>query len=253
MSIETYGTGKRLMAAARILGEKFPNANLILLPVPTSRDKKYVTGTDILLEDTLSCASEKSLVVGYELPDWYSELASACGARVLDLLCDGEYLYDNAYVTALGALGYILTTDTRTPEDLSFGVIGYGRIGSSLVRILLFLGARVKVYTSRMLTRLELGECGVNSCASAEVCVGEKDFAGVDILINTAPKNMADCFEEGRLPRGMRVLELASGENFKGVSGVEFLPALPEKMYPESSGKTYAEAVMRFLKSKSGI
>ena len=152
-------------------------------------------------------------------------------------------------MTAVGAVGYILTTDSRVPSDLSFGIVGYGRIGSSLVRMLLFLGARVKVFTSRILTRLELGMCGVGSGLNCDTAVGGVDFSGIDILINTAPKNMAEHFGDGKIPPEMRVLALASGDNFSGVSGVEFLPSLPERMYPESAGKTYFDAVMRFLNS----
>ena len=80
---------------------------------------------------------------------------------------------------------------------------------------------------------------------------GIYDFSGIDILINTAPKDMSASFEGGRIPEGARVIELASGKNFKGVEGVENLPALPERMFPESAGRTYFDAASRFLKSKS--
>lgn len=249
MSIETYGTGKRLRCAARLLSKLSFGERLILLPVPTTRDKKYITDTDIPIEDTLSGVGRDSVIVGYGLPDGYSRLAAKCDARVLDLSCDEKYLYDNARITACGALGYILTTDSRAPEDLSFGIVGYGRIGASLARMLLFLGGRVRVYTSRTLTRLELGECGMETSPSSDIYTGKADFHGIDILINTAPKDMSVCFADGKIPAGVRVIELASGKNFEGVSGVEPLAALPEKMYPESAGKTYFDAVARFLKS----
>ena len=249
MSIETYGTGARLRIAARLLGEVATDKRLILLPVPSTRDKKYIKDTDILLEDTLSGAGADTVAVGYGLPNSYAALAAAAGAKLLDLSRDEEYLLKNASITAYGALGYILTTDARAPEDLRFGIVGYGRIGSELSRLLLFLGARVRVYTSRTLTRLELGECGMETAPSSDIYAGKADFSGIDILINTAPKDMSVCFDDGGLPRGMRLLELASGENFAGVSGVERLPALPERMYPESAGKTYFDAVVRFLKT----
>jgi hypothetical protein len=194
-------------------------------------------------------ADSDSLIVGYGIPEPEALLARERGAMLLDLSRDEEFLCDNARVTAVGAVGYILTTEARAPADLCFGIVGYGRIGSSLLRLLLFLGARVKVFTSRNLTRLLLGECGVKSESYCDTVVGGMDISGIDILINTAPKDMSEHFKDGRLPLGMRVLELASGENFSGVSGVEFLPSLPERMYPESAGRAYFDAVMRFLNS----
>ncbi|MBE6645903.1 MAG: hypothetical protein E7612_11140 [Ruminococcaceae bacterium] len=251
MSIETYGTGMRLRAAAGLAGKKMPNAKLILLPVPTTRDNKYVSGTDILLEDTLANAEDGFTVVGYGMPDWFIARLREKGAQAHELTRDEEFMRDNAYVTAVGTIGYILATENRVPSDISFGVVGYGRIGSSLVRLLLFLGARVKVFTSRMLTRIDLGECGVNS-SLADISVNGYDFEGVDILINTAPKDMSGKFPGGKLPEGLRVLELASGDNFNGVDGVEKLSALPEKMYPESAGRAYFESVRRFLEKGDG-
>ncbi len=249
MSIETYGTGARLRIAARLLEGVTTDKRLILLPVPSTRDKKHIKDTDILLDDTLSGAGADTLAVGYGLPDRYTAALEAAGAKLLDLAHDEEYLCDNAKITAYGALGYILTTTPRAPEDLRFGIVGYGRIGSELSRMLLFLGAHVRVYTSRTLTRLELGECGMESAPSSDIYAGKADFSGLDILINTAPKDMRGCFEESGLPDGMRLLELASGENFADVAGVERLPALPERMYPESAGRAYFDAVVRFLKT----
>ena len=59
-------------------------------------------------------------------------------------------------------------------------------------------------------------------------------------------------FRSGALPLGVRVIELASGENFKGVSGVERLPAIPERMYPESAAGAYADAVKRRIRHAEG-
>jgi hypothetical protein len=246
MSIETYGTGGRLRAAER-LAPRLGASHLVLLPVPTSKDKKHVTNTDILLSDTLCNVEEGSCVVGYGLPDWYKKVLDSSGAHALDLLEDEEFLAENAEITAIGALGYILTTEKRIPHDTRFGVVGYGRIGSRIVRMLLFHGARVKVYTSKALTCFELGMCGIDCVSVSEWNGSVYDFSDIDVLINTAPNDMKQSFPGGKIPSGMRVLELASGENFSGVIGVEKLPALPDRMYPESAGLSYYNAIKRFI------
>jgi hypothetical protein len=181
------------------------------------------------------------------MPDSYVNDARGRGALTLELSRDEDFLMENAYITAVGALGYILTSEGRIPRDLVFGVVGYGRIGSQILRMLLFLGARAVVYTSRSLTHFELGECGVRSVCISGIVDGKYDFSGVDILINTAPKDMSKSFPDGRVTKGMRVIELASGDNFHGVEGVEPLPSLPGKMYPVSAGCAYAAATLKFL------
>ena len=246
MNIETYGTGERIRTAAR-LSATLPIEHLVILPVPTTKDKITVAGTDIPLSDTLANVGRGSLVFGYGLFREYKESVEALGGACVDLSLDEAFLSENAYVTAIGAISYILKSEKRIPRDLSFGIVGYGRIGSRLVNMLLFFGARVRVYTGKMLTRLRLGECGIDS-----VCIGEGSFdlSGIDVLINTAPRDMRGAFCDGKIPDKMRVLELASGDNFSGVEGVEYLAALPEVMYPESAGRIYYEAIKEYIGEK---
>lgn len=243
MNLETYGTGERLIAAARFCAT-IPIKHLVLLPVPTTKDNIYVTKTDIPLADTLCNGMPGSVLVGYGLPEKYKNDAIHRGFSVIDLSCDEEYQRENAVLTAIGALGYILSSCRQAPSDVSFGIVGYGRIGSRLAEMLLFLGARVKIFTSKIGVARTLGECGVESECVARECT-DYDFSGIDILINTAPKDMSGAFKNAEIPQGMRVIELASGKNFEGIEGIEFLPSLPERMYPESAGAAYARAVER--------
>lgn len=243
MSIETYGTGERLRGAAR-LAEALGAAHLVLLPVPSSRDGIHVTNTDIPLADTLCNAEGGSVVVGYGLPDGYKNAAQERSAAVLDLSLDEEFLLLNSRITAKGALGYILTTSRKTPEDMAIGIVGYGRIGSSLAEQLLYLGAKLRIYTSKPLTRIKLGEQGIESADSG----GKLDLAGLDMLINTAPMNMRKAIGD-KIPDGLRVLELASGNNFAEGTSIEALPALPERMYPESAALAYVNAIKRFIEA----
>ena len=246
MCIETYGKGERLRCAAAMLSES-SHEHLVLLPVPSTKDNKNVFNTDIPLCDTLINVGSGSLVVGYSLPADYTEKITLRGGRTLDLGSDEKFLSDNAILTAVGSVGFILTTDRRAPSEIHFGIIGYGRIGAALVRMLLFFGARVRVYSSRPATRMELCGLGIECVDTEEIKSGSHGFSEIDILINTAPTNFAGAFTGGSLPLGLRVIELASGNNFEGVAGVERLPSLPERAYPDSAAKAYADAVERYL------
>ena len=242
MSIETYGTGERLRVAASLSVPFGIERRIILLPVPTTRDGVTVTATDIRLSEVISDVGENTYIFGYGIPSEISCAATGDGALVYDLSLDEEYLLENASLTALGAVGYILTTARRALSESSVGIIGYGRIGEALSRLLLFLGASVSVFTTRDSLRRSLGELGLGARGMSSPL----DLSGIDILINTAPRDLSSEFLHG-LPLGMRLIELASGENFKGVEGVERLPGLPERYFPESAGRTYASAVKRAL------
>ena len=250
MKIENYGTGARCELVMRGLMDmesrgELPSSvsRIILLPIPSSRDKVHVTGTDRLLSEVLSDTGRGDLLIGYGIPLSDVHDVESRGGMVYDAMLDEDFQQENARISALGALGYILTEMKRTPEDMHIGIVGYGRIGAELVRLLLFFGARVRVYTSREQTRRELGVCGIESSFMERGAHIIPDTDGLDLIVNTAPTDLAATFGPGELPDGVRLIELASGKNFEGVAGVEYLPSIPDRMYPISSGRIYFRAV----------
>ena len=245
MNIEKYGESKRCRIAKELFEKTIEQLHLVFLPIPTSRDGKTINGSDASLEKILDSCDKKTLIVGYKIPIFIADEILKRGARYLDLNLDEKFVYENARISADGALGYILSSFDAAVSDMKIGIVGYGRIGKRLFSTLSFLGALPKVYTTSDSTALELSAMGVN----VDLTVGGvRDFTGLDLLINTAPTNLSPSFENGKIPHGMRVLELASGNNFKGVEGVEKLMAIPEIMYPTSGGKIYYEAILRYLK-----
>ena len=243
MKILTYGNDERVRECARLLeGARLPVPSLMLLPIPVTKDKKHINGTDLELSALKDEMESGMLVVGYGIP---REVRLGAASEFCDVACDESFLRENARLTALGALGYILSTCDCAPQDLSIGVIGYGRIGSELVRELLFLGASVTVYTSKNETRVALGRLGVKT-RSADYEKGSPELSDIDILINTAPARLIG---EGDLPdlSGVRLIELASGDNFPSGAAVERLPSLPARLYPKSAGRAYYNSVMRMV------
>ncbi len=251
MNIEIFGESERQRSAKKILSEERCGVESIkLLPIPTSKDGVYITGTEILLKDFSSGLKKGDFVIAYGLTESLRNEVLSKGALCYDAANDEDFLFENAYITALGTLGYILTTAKRIPSDMKFGIIGYGRIGSCLTRLLLFLGAGVKIFSSKKLTRIELGLYGIDTpdIEVSDFC--DKNVSGLDFLLNTAPTNLSYLFPEKRVPEGMRVIDLASGDSFPGVFGVEYLPSLPNRMYPVSAGEVYAKRALLWLRNK---
>ena len=254
MKIDNYGSSKRgewVAERLRLLDESgcAPKGleRIILLPIPTTRDGVHITGTDKLISDVLLDVECGDFVVGYGIPYEDIEIISAAGGRCFDASKDECFLSENARLTALGTVGYILTSFQKAPERMTFGVVGYGRIGSRLVEMLLYFGAGVRVYTTKNATRVALGECGIDtSLIRAEAC-GIDEPCDVDVLINTAPTPLYNTFRNGRIPDGITVIELASGNNFGSTEGITRLMSLPDRMYPESAAKAFYEAIMRAI------
>ena len=211
----------------------------ILLPIPSTRDNKTILNTKVCINELMPRINEQTFISSYGLDKDVSDAIRDTGAFLVDLALDEGFLLENAELTALAALGILLTTTRRSPREWRVGVVGYGRIGKRLVNLFLFLGASVRVFTSRDDTRLDLCEYGVASVMSS----ADADLNGLDLLINTAP---AAIFTPELIPKGLRIIDLASGENFGGLT-VERYPSIPARMFPESAGRVWGRALERYI------
>ena len=156
MTIENFSSGARCKETLRLLllaeeEGRIPDSvkRCILLPIPTSKDKIHLTGTDKLLSEVSRDAKQGDFIAGYGIDSVETERMKEKGAIVYDATLDEIFLAENAKQTALGTLGYILSTSDKIPSDLRIGIVGYGRIGSSLLRMLLFLGANAKIFSTK--------------------------------------------------------------------------------------------------------
>ena len=193
MIIHTYERTERGRACERYIKDAGARCREIyILPIPSTRDGIYLKDTDVPISDIVKASGEGVYIISYGIGDALKEEMRSRGAVVYDAALDEEFLEGNADLTALATLGVLLESEERVPRDLSFGVVGYGRIGKRLVRLLLFLESRVRVYTSSEKTRLELSEYGIDSVLSERGA----DLSGIDILINTAPAVIFDTGEE---------------------------------------------------------
>ena len=244
MEIRTFGGGERLAECKRLLCDLLATCpgRLILLPIPTSRDKKYITGSSTAIDEIMAFIDGDSIVVGYEIPSTLLSFCDKNGILTYDLATDEDFLMANAILTAHGTVGYLITNYNRDLSDMRVGVVGYGRIGESLTRLLLLFGAEVVVYTTRGAVAMELCENSVSALTP-----DRWDFSALDILINTAPARQID---ESRLPPDLDIIDLASGRIFEPSARLVKLPGIPEKMFPLTAGRLYAEAVKGRLEGR---
>ena len=241
MNLITYDNSERGKRCEELLRSAFLEADappdrdtVYLLPIPTVR-RGRINGSGTNAEEFFNSLGGCA-VVGYGL-EKYRAMLEIRNCRVIDVSEDEKFLFENAILTANAALGILLTTEKRAPSELSVGVCGYGRIGRAISAPLIYLGCRVKIFTGNERTLLELCECGVPAARSEEGA----DLTDLDVLINTAPARIFT-----KIPEALRVMELASGDNFpEGIA--EKYPSLPSRYYPESAGRIYAEAALRAI------
>ena len=205
----------------------------LLLPVPSfEADGSIKGGGD--LRQILSQLPKTVTVIGGNLNR--EELAEY---EVLDLLKDPWYLARNASITAHCTLELALAKLPITLEKCPVLVIGWGRIGKCLSKLLHGLGACVTVAARKESRRVMIDALGYKSCAIEEI-----HPENYRLIINTVPAMILPSASGTALK-----IDLAS---IPGIGGAEVLQArgLPGRLAPESSGALMAQVITQWIKEK---
>lgn len=161
--------------------------------------------------------------------------------RTIDFLKDPFYLAENAAITAECAL-QIAETKTNL-AGCPVLVLGWGRIGKCLGRLLQQRGAEVTIAARK---ETDLAMIRALGCSSLQIEAVDKDLTGFSVILNTVP---AMILPETVTAADTVLLELASSP---GMAGENIISArgLPGKMAPEKSGKLIAQTFIRLLQEE---
>ena len=155
------------------------------------------------------------------------------GYRTVDFLKDPYYLAENAAITASCAVTMLKAHKRHSLNDIRVLVIGWGRIGKCLGKLLQEKGAYVTIAARKdsdlaMIDALGYGAMDLNHLKP------DSQF-----IVNTIPAMVLP-----RVPANVYAIELASKPGMGG-ENVIVAKGLPGKMRPAESGRLIAETFMR--------
>lgn len=229
-----YASGFLRRAGLHVTTEPTNSITHLLLPVPSfSPDGKLPDGRS--LGELLSGLSNIPVIVGGNLNRQESE-----GLPTLDLLQIPAYLAQNANITAHCAIRLAMDQLQRTLDRCPVLVIGWGRIGKVLCKLLSGLGARVTVCARKPADRAMAQALGY--------CVTDIPAAQLDhykVVFNTVPAMLFP-----QTPPDVLKIDLASQP---GLGGTDVIHArgLPGKDAPESAGELIAQTLLDILRKET--
>lgn len=213
-----------------------PESNLLLLPVPSfEADGSIKGGGDI--KDLLTPGTT---VVGGNLQ--HPDLE---GYRCIDLLQDPVYLSENAAITAYCAIRLAMEHSDVILRGCPVMVVGWGRIGKCLVRLLRLLGANVSVAARKESDRALLCALGYPAIDLTDAGAA---LASQRILFNTVPAMVLPTVLTQQCRPDCLMIDLASKQGIEA-NKVLWARGLPNKYAPESSGNLIAQILKREFSS----
>ena len=235
------GSSRALIYAAAFLMEEgavfvpYPDHTVthLLLPVPSFESDGSIKGGGDL-QSILSQLPSNVTIIGGNL-----RRPELDAYEVLDLLEDPWYLARNASITAHCTLELALAKLPVTLEKCPVLIVGWGRIGKCLARLLHNLGACVTVAARKESRRVMIDALGYKSCSIEEI-----HTENYRLIINTVPAMILPSTSG----TGLKI-DLASTPGMGG-HGIVHARGLPGLLAPESSGALIANVINQWIKEK---
>ncbi len=257
------------VCACHSLWEAWSGSRVMILPLPVTRDGETVWCP--LAPDCAVSLRELARAVGYvagdharplifggRVPPAWREALEAAGGVVFDYFDREDVQVRNAYITAEGAVMTAMELMDITLQAAPVAVLGYGRIGQLLTRILLALGGKVTVFARRPESRAWALADGANAVDTVELADAVENYAAV---FNTVPAHLLNEKVVGNMDKKAVVIDLASSPggltpeaermaSARGWPRVVHALSLPGRYAPVTAGEVIADGIWDEIKKE---
>jgi len=230
--------------------EKHLNAKYIICPTPFSKDKEYITGTDIKCKDILDICRGKILFAG-AIPMGMKEELAKEGITYYDLMDYDDLAILNSIPTAEGAIKVAMEKTDITICNSNVLILGFGRIGKVLSKMLSGLGANVYCEARKEKDLAQIRAMGYNDVDldNLEAYLPKADYIFSTIPYMILDKDMLDlvkddvCIIDLASSPGSVDFEYAKQKNINATLEL----ALPAKVAPKSSAMYFKDKIDKII------
>lgn len=238
------------------ISDLISSSKYIILPVPASRNKKFInapfSNSDIVLSEKLF-SNLKNKVVFAGIVSSLIEDVKPSGLHIRDYYQREDFLIPNALLTAEGAVSIALKEYDKSIFSSRCLVVGFGRIGKILAKLLKNMGAKVTV-SARNVKDISLAKISGFETINVSKINEKIDF---DLIFNTVPALVLDAGVLRYLSSARMIIDLASApggtDKFAAEElGIKLIPALgiPGKCFPEAAGEVIADVIYKMIEEE---
>ncbi|HEX7065340.1 MAG TPA: dipicolinic acid synthetase subunit A [Bacillales bacterium] len=234
----------------------FEEMDAVLLPVSGTNLKGEVetvfsNGNIVLTAQHLKRTPKHCTVYSGITNTYLDGCVKDADRRLVKLLERNDVAIYNSIPTAEGTIMMVIQNTDMTIHDADVMVLGFGRTGITVARMMAALGARVKVGARRSEHLARISEMGLKSFYIENL---EQEVSDTDICINTIPAPVLTASVLSHMPLSTLIIDLASkpgGTDFRYADkrGIKALlaPGLPGIVAPKTAGEILAKVLQPLL------
>ena len=237
------------------LDEAVKNARIVLGPIPLTSDRKNLSmpfsNIKLPIEEFAKKIANKTLIAG-NYPEAMKKDLKDNNINFIDIAKREEFVVLNAIATAEGTIQIAMEETQRTIHGNKILVMGFGRIGKVLAKMLSGLGAEVYCEARR---DDDLAWIKVYGYKPIHLMNLDNYLDQFDIIINTIPFQVLDDEKLALVRKDVVIIDLASnpgGVDIKAAKnrGLKLIWALSisGKVAPLTSAEYIVETLYHVLK-----
>lgn len=237
------------------LEECIKNADIVIGPLPLSSNREFIntpfSENKITIDELLNNLKGKTFIAGSIKQEVYDK-ANERNIKLLDIMKREELAVLNAISTAEGALEIAIHETPKNIHGNNVLVLGFGRIGKVLSKMLDGIGAKVACEARKTSDLAWIKAYGYEPINLIEL---KENLNRFDIIINTIPFVVLDREMLQEVKKDALIIDLASnpgGVDKQAVKelGIKFNWALslPGKVSPITSAEFMKETLLNMFK-----
>jgi len=232
------------------------NTGFIILPMPGTDEKgtvraKYGIQPLVLTPDSLLPVRDGGVVIVGVARPTLREMVAQRGLKLVEIAEMDEVAILNSVPSAEGAIQMAMEATDITIHGSSTLVLGFGRCGVTLARMLAGLGAKTSVTARQPSDLARIREMGLQPLTYLELpeCIGE-----FDIIFNTVPTLVLDKSLLEKVNPVVYICDIATAPGGIDYTAAEQLglnavlaPGLPGKAAPRTAGLILASIIPQII------
>ncbi len=250
-----YNTSILGITPEESLENAMSRADVIILPLPVSRDRRNINAgyfkADIPLNLFLENLKPHHIVFGGMITDDLKTTIESKSAKCFDYFKDEQLTLKNAQLTAEGAISTAIENTHFSLFESKVVILGFGRIAKFLAKYLAGFECRVSICARNKIALSEAQLSGYDVCELKNM---HPVLNRADIIFNTVPALVLSKQELECIRKPTLVIDLASKPGGVDLSaaaslGINHIQALslPGKTAPASAGRAIYKTVTENL------
>ena len=233
-------------------------ADCVILPLPVTTDGTTVNAPfsrmRIPLDQVLNGMAQDQFLGGGNISDVVRKEAECRGLVISDYLLREELAVMNAVPTAEGAIQLAMEELPVTIDGAKCLITGYGRVGRTLSKRLVSLGAQVTVAARKF---ADLAWAKSTGCETLEL-ENLADAGDFDVIFNTVPVMLFGRDILKGMEKETLLIDLASrpgGVDFNAAAEMQIKTiwalSLPGRVAPKTAGAIIKKTILNMIKEGS--